>query len=431
MVSANQEGYESSYAKGLALEERLVRLFRANGYEVAHNVQMVGRSGVSHQIDLVARIASPLHNSTIVVEAKSYETGIDKDRVMKLIQVTSDLGADRGIIVTTSHFTPAAVKTAEGHNIDLWDRDKLAKLMGEVELAGLATNVVEAAQGGQLVIEPRCSVEEIEESLRQKTAERARGFLGIGKVSETVARCVLTYYPYYDMQLEVSLQEEQRVGIFRKEAVRRTATKVISVDAVLGCIVAASSSGVDYSHLYLAGLTSDELAVMRSSGTRPFDPKRLSALLGMSDGRFRKAVNGLMAKGCLAKESPRPVSYKASKLFPKDPMAVASLSDQFLSRAATVPVHQRYSGTMVEASAVTRAVEAYWPNARVRSVGLLYYPLVVVLLERQDGSTRTEVIDAVTGEPNETLASLPWKAEEVPSSEIDTVESPTSEESGL
>lgn len=147
----------TTYEKGLALEQRLVQLFAARGYEVAHDVRMLGRSGAEHQIDLLARFACPLHTSAVVVEAKSYEGAIDKDRIMKLIQIVDDVGADRGIIITTSRFTPDAIKTAERRNVELWDRDRLGKLLGEIEITAVEkglSRTIQLAEGNPTACEP-------------------------------------------------------------------------------------------------------------------------------------------------------------------------------------------------------------------------------------------------------------------------------------
>ncbi len=109
----------STFDKGLGFELKIAELFQNKGYDVVHNTKVKGRSGAEHQIDVLLKYRSPLHTSTIVVEAKSYEMPVDKDRVMKLIQIVDDIGADRGIIITTSSYTPSAIKTAEKRNIEL------------------------------------------------------------------------------------------------------------------------------------------------------------------------------------------------------------------------------------------------------------------------------------------------------------------------
>ena len=92
----------TTYEKGLAFELKLTELFKKMGYDVIHNVKKVGRSGAEHQIDVWVEYRCPLHTSKVIIEAKSYDKPIDKDRIMKLVQIVDDLGADRGIIVTTS-----------------------------------------------------------------------------------------------------------------------------------------------------------------------------------------------------------------------------------------------------------------------------------------------------------------------------------------
>ncbi|AGK61147.1 hypothetical protein Asulf_01147 [Archaeoglobus sulfaticallidus PM70-1] len=156
-----------SYEKGVELEKLVAQLFKSKGYDVMHNVKLKGRSGVEHQIDVYAEYKCPLHLSRIVIECKAYDTPINKDIVMKLIQEVLDLGVDRGILVTTSYFTPDAVSTANGYNVDLWDYTKLTSLVGNIELPSVepVSNV--------FYIEPKLSAEQ-----SKKVAEKqVRGYL--------------------------------------------------------------------------------------------------------------------------------------------------------------------------------------------------------------------------------------------------------------
>jgi Holliday junction resolvase len=77
--------------KGIGFELKLAELFKQKGYHVTHNIKMKGRSGAEHQIDVLAQYSTPLHTSTIIIEAKSHQNNIDKDTVMKLIQIQQDL----------------------------------------------------------------------------------------------------------------------------------------------------------------------------------------------------------------------------------------------------------------------------------------------------------------------------------------------------
>ena len=72
----------SALEKGTGFELKLAELFKNNGYLVTHNVKLTGKSGATHQIDILAQFKAPLHTSTVIIEAKSYSANIDKDIIM-------------------------------------------------------------------------------------------------------------------------------------------------------------------------------------------------------------------------------------------------------------------------------------------------------------------------------------------------------------
>lgn len=114
--------------KGLELEKLIATLFKTNGYDTQHNVNLTGSSGVQHQIDVYAEYKAPLHTSRVIIECKSHNNPINKDAVIKLNH-EEDLRVDRGILVTTSYFTPDAISTARNSRVDLWDSTKLKELL--------------------------------------------------------------------------------------------------------------------------------------------------------------------------------------------------------------------------------------------------------------------------------------------------------------
>lgn len=403
----------TAHEKGLAFEQRLVRLFKSKGYEAAHNVQMVGRSGAQHQIDLLATFTCPLHTSTVVVEAKSYQASIDKDRIMKLIQIVDDLGVDRGIIITTSHFTPAAIKTAEGHNVELWDRDRLGKLLGEVEISAVEAGLPRAIDLLEKAVRPRFMGETIEDGLRKELEKKAHGgFLGIGKVVESIERVALIYYPYYEAEVEIQMAEEQRVGLLKKEVIQKVTSTAVSVDATMGSLIFVTSEGLSYYYAYLTLLNADEITLLRAVGREKFNVNTLMAL-GFSEGKARKLLGSLIGKGIIERLNTRPVSYKSNRLFPSNPLSLQSISETCGLDENIDALVSKYRGSIEEPNAILRALESYWTGAAVKNVTLIYYPFVVAVLLRTDGSRRIKVIDAVTGQPNEILEKLRWEIETV------------------
>ena len=121
-----------SHEKGTKLEKLVTKILEAQGYKVSHDVRLVGKSGVRHQIDVYAEYEGPLHKTRIIVECKAYGQPVGKEIIQKLIQEIEDLGVEKGILATTSRFTRDAIELAKGFPIELWDEHKLAGLVQEL-----------------------------------------------------------------------------------------------------------------------------------------------------------------------------------------------------------------------------------------------------------------------------------------------------------
>ena len=62
----------SSVDRGTKFELTVAGILHAKGYSVKHNVNMIGKSGAAHQIDVLAEYKCPLHTDRIIVETKNY-----------------------------------------------------------------------------------------------------------------------------------------------------------------------------------------------------------------------------------------------------------------------------------------------------------------------------------------------------------------------
>ena len=111
--------------RGIAFELQLHALFEAHGYRALHDVRLAGRSGAEHQVDVYAELVTPLQVIRVIVEAKAHEQPVDKDALLKLQQIVDDLGADRGVLATTSGFTSGAQPL--GHAMVAYTINRLAK----------------------------------------------------------------------------------------------------------------------------------------------------------------------------------------------------------------------------------------------------------------------------------------------------------------
>jgi type III secretion system FlhB-like substrate exporter len=392
----------TTHEKGLAFELKLTELFKKMGYDVIHNTKKVGRSGAEHQIDVLAEYRCPLHTSQVVIEAKSYDSPIDKDRIMKLIQIVDDLGADRGIIVTTSYFTPEAIKTARGHNVELWNREQLAKFLGEIEIGASEKGLPSEISVKERVVRFILSVQDAERIERNALEQRAKGgFLGAGKIIERLDSISLQYFPYYEAEIQASVSEIEKTGLLSKRTVQKLVTVQINVNAQNGDIVTVNEEGISSPYPFLKRLNEDEIRVFRSMNEGGWYDARSIIGLGFSDGKARKILSGLAnADAVKIGTGKRGVTlYKPKIAFPNDPRLLRSISD-VLNIQEISKTEATFISPKIEASDIMKRIELYW-NAAVNNISVLYYPYYVCNLVTHDGSQRTDMIDAISGKLRE------------------------------
>jgi len=388
----------TAHEKGLAFGLKLVELFRKMGYDVIHNTKKVGRSRAEHQIDILAQYRCPLHTSQVIVEAKSYDLPIDKDRIMKMIQIVDDLGADHGIIVTTSYFTPEAIKTAKGHNVELWNREQLLKFLGEIELIAVEKGLPTEVSLKEHVAQPIITIQDAERIEKSTLEQRAKGgFLGIGKIIERLDSITMKYFPYYEAEIETLVSEVEKTGWRSTRTVQKLVAVRISIDALDGDIVTVDESGVSSLYPFLRFLNEDEIRVFRSMKAEWYNAQSVVGL-GFSEGKARKILSGLATSGSVeARRGYRGViEYRPKiRLFPNDPRGLRSISDvlkmQEISKTDAI-----FISPEIEASDIIKRIELYW-SAKVNNISVLYYPYYVCNLITQDGSQRTDMIDAIRG----------------------------------
>jgi restriction system protein len=77
-----------------------------------------------HGIDLIMR----RDGTTAIVQCKRWTTSIGEPVIRDFYGALSHSNAERGFLVTTSHFTDQAVAFAEGKPITLIDMDELLKM---------------------------------------------------------------------------------------------------------------------------------------------------------------------------------------------------------------------------------------------------------------------------------------------------------------
>jgi hypothetical protein len=81
--------------------------------------KVTGKSGVVHQIDILAAHSDGIHSYQTAIECKFWNEKINKDIVMKVSEIIEDAGITKGVIVSKSGFTADGIAYAKHRNIGL------------------------------------------------------------------------------------------------------------------------------------------------------------------------------------------------------------------------------------------------------------------------------------------------------------------------
>jgi Restriction endonuclease. len=87
---------------------------------VTHDVKLAGhRSGVPRQIDILVEERAPSGTVTTVIDAKHHGRKIDVKEVEAFIGLLHDIGICRGIMISSTGYTPAALQRAFRDDVDV------------------------------------------------------------------------------------------------------------------------------------------------------------------------------------------------------------------------------------------------------------------------------------------------------------------------
>ena len=215
--------------RGRQLEQQIAAFFLGHGYDVTSNAVLEGRSGGSHEIDVLAVTSDPLMTFRVGVECKAWSAPVTKDVVAKHDMVVRDLGLDKGIVVAPGGAAAGAMTTATELGIEIWDGDDLRDRLGDgpaTEL-GMAPAPARAAVGWERRIDASRADALI--------VREARGLLGVvGR--EAVTESSLLWVPWHALRIAVTRSE----GRLR----RRTRTRRIwnLYDAMSGRLVVSDAT---------------------------------------------------------------------------------------------------------------------------------------------------------------------------------------------
>lgn len=121
---------------GIEFEILCQQLLQKMGFEV-ETTKASGDGG----IDLIAINHQALLSGKYIVQCKRYVGSVGEPIIRDLYGVVMSERANKGILITTGHFTFSAIEFAQDKNIELIDGVKLHKLLNQYEEVNLANEV--------------------------------------------------------------------------------------------------------------------------------------------------------------------------------------------------------------------------------------------------------------------------------------------------
>lgn len=213
----NKLGVYTPKKRGSSLEKKTEQLFRALGYKVERNAKKCGQSGTFHEIDVLAIYDTPLYKSIVLIECKEHENTIGKEIVMKLDGVIRDVGADKGIIISSGGFARGALSYAKNLNIELWGRERFNKEIGKIVNEGEDADLIEEGNETKLEIVDNGFIGEIQKTFRI--------FFKVQNNSLHTIRNLHAELNLKDKNGNLLDSKKQRLGTIRSETVETYTTR--------------------------------------------------------------------------------------------------------------------------------------------------------------------------------------------------------------
>lgn len=136
---------------GFQFEEYLALLFRKHDYKAK-----VTKSRGDYGADLILS----KDGDKIVVQAKRYSSKVGIKAIQEIVSSMSYYNANKSMVITNNYFTTPAITLAKTNNVELIDRDKLIKMLINMNPNGNQVDPVKVKQNHPPIC-PKCKTEMI------------------------------------------------------------------------------------------------------------------------------------------------------------------------------------------------------------------------------------------------------------------------------
>ncbi|HXJ63451.1 MAG TPA: restriction endonuclease, partial [Actinomycetota bacterium] len=170
MAVNEQRGSDTGRAANLA--QAVAEYLAHHGYRVARDVNMKGRSGANHSVDVLAEKSDEVTTYRLLVHTRSWDQAVDRDVVAGVHLMASDLGMSKAIVLGARHWPQGAEAAARRLGVELW---------GPVEIEGRLGRAPDPETGSALASIRGLRVNISEQTARDVAQRQRRGKLGVNR----------------------------------------------------------------------------------------------------------------------------------------------------------------------------------------------------------------------------------------------------------
>jgi hypothetical protein len=162
--------------------QAIMRKENVGNINVEHNLDIKGRSGVAHQIDVSWRFRRATVEHHVLIECKNYASDITLEKVRNFFAVMHDIGNCQGIMVTKTGYQKGVVDFAKHYGIGLkllrkpiaedW-KGRIKDIQINIKAIGLASTLEKAPRVGMFF--PANTPQAIKDALEKGELTFAQG----------------------------------------------------------------------------------------------------------------------------------------------------------------------------------------------------------------------------------------------------------------
>jgi hypothetical protein len=127
-----------AYELGVALEDAVEDILKAEGYSTEKRQRLSGKKGTS-EIDIIATKVRKGNKEVIAVECKNYSSPVPVKEVRDFIGKLEDLDIKNGLFAARPDFSSEAAQWGQNHGLQLWSEDVLKEKYFEINIGRLGT----------------------------------------------------------------------------------------------------------------------------------------------------------------------------------------------------------------------------------------------------------------------------------------------------